>query len=86
VAKYFGTGGTTSGDPGPELSAAADRDQLAAMWEAVFYSQGVAGYTFDQEKAYHVARQCSHGLRSELAAVTQKTLPALLRLPTWCRG
>jgi len=57
VAKYFGTGGAASGDPAPELAAAAGRDQLAAMWEAVFYSQGVAGYTFDQEKAYHVARQ-----------------------------
>jgi TPR repeat protein len=57
VAKYFGTGGVASGDPAPELAAAAGHDPLAAMWEAVFYSQGVAGYTFDREKAYHVARQ-----------------------------
>lgn len=57
VAKYFGTGGAPSGDPAPELAAAAGRDQLAAMWEAVFYSQGVAGYTYDEQKAYHVARQ-----------------------------
>jgi len=60
VARYFGTGGAPSGDPGPELAAAAAHDPLATMWEAVFYSQGAAGYTFDQEKAYRIARSVLH--------------------------
>ncbi len=30
---------------------------MAAMWEAVFRSQGAAGYALDQEKAYQVARR-----------------------------
>jgi TPR repeat protein len=56
AAKYFGNGIAISGDPAPELAASADRDPLAAMWEAVFYSQGEAGYTLDQEKAYQIGR------------------------------
>ena len=57
VAKYFGTGSAVYGDAAPELAAAASLDPLAAMWEAAFQSQGVAGYAFDQEKAYQVARR-----------------------------
>ncbi len=57
VAKYFGTGNALYGDPGPELAALAGSDTLAAMWEAAFQSQGVAGYAFDREKAYQVARR-----------------------------
>lgn len=60
VATYFGTGGAASADPAPELTAAAAHDPLATMWEAVFYSQGVAGYTFDPERAYRSARHVLH--------------------------
>lgn len=57
VAKYFGNDNAVYGDPAPELAASASRDPMAAMWEAVFYSQGVAGYKFDQERAYRDARR-----------------------------
>jgi TPR repeat protein len=57
IAKYFGNGNATYGDPAPELAAAAVRDPLATMWEAVFYSQGAAGYKSDREKAYQDAQR-----------------------------
>jgi TPR repeat protein len=54
IAKYFGTAGVQYGDPAPEL--AARRGDLETMWDAVFLSQGVAGYALDQDKAYHLTR------------------------------
>jgi TPR repeat protein len=57
VAKYFGNGNAIYGDPAPGLAASAGRDPLATMWEAVFLSQGAAGYNFDQEQAYQESRR-----------------------------
>jgi TPR repeat protein len=58
AGKYFGYGNTKYGDPEPELSAAArGGDDLAAMWEAVFLSQGAAGYPMDEEKAFQIAKR-----------------------------